>query len=153
MTSIKRAINKKFNNDFFIMIHMRRRCQSILTLVVIFSAVFLICLVFLTKPETMRWSWSMAILAPAGLAEETLDLGWYPPKSTSINNLTTALYGVGGGGGRGVYGFIFNSSHTPAGQYGTYNWCNMPHVRKTEYVKAPAEYELEYVEVVSFAKA
>ncbi|KAI2602506.1 phosphoglycerate mutase-like protein [Hypoxylon sp. NC1633] len=70
------------------------------------------------------------------------DLAWYAPSNTSINNLTAAL------ASRGVYGFIFNSSETPDVQYGTYNWCNMPHVRRSEYVRAPAEYELRYVEVI-----
>jgi len=51
--------------------------------------------------------------------------------------------------GSGVYGFIYNSSDVPAKAYGTYNWCNMPHVRATEYKKAPSEYKLQYVEVVS----
>ncbi|GAD99303.1 Histidine acid phosphatase family protein [Paecilomyces variotii No. 5] len=71
-----------------------------------------------------------------------IDTNWHPPKATSINNLDTVLNSTG------VYGFIFNSSETPAKLYGRYNWCNMPHVRKTEYVKAPKEYELEYVEVI-----
>ncbi|OTB10425.1 hypothetical protein K445DRAFT_70265 [Daldinia sp. EC12] len=70
------------------------------------------------------------------------DLAWYPPSNTSINNLTVALYG------EGVYGFIFNTSNTPDAQYGTYNWCNMPHVRKTEYVRATSEYRLIYVEMI-----
>ncbi|KAI1750429.1 histidine acid phosphatase [Xylaria castorea] len=77
-----------------------------------------------------------------GLAAGVVDLGWYPPRATSINNLTTALHGDG------VYGFIFNSSYTPDREYGTYNWCDMPHVRKTEYVKPEKEFELVYVEVI-----
>ncbi|KAH7310613.1 hypothetical protein B0I35DRAFT_412101 [Stachybotrys elegans] len=31
---------------------------------------------------------------------------------------------------------------------GTYNWCNMPHVRRTEYPRVNASYALEYVEVI-----
>ena len=49
----------------------------------------------------------------------------------------------------GKYGYIYDSSKTPDDKYGVYNWCNMPHVRKTEYVKASDEFELQYVEVVS----
>jgi len=75
----------------------------------------------------------------------TVDIGWYPPSQTSLNNLT------GVASGTGVYGFLFNSSETPNAQYGTYNWCNMPHVRKNEYVVPPKEYELHYVELVSHA--
>ncbi|KAI0401770.1 histidine acid phosphatase [Xylaria palmicola] len=71
-------------------------------------------------------------------------LRWYPPASTPINNLTAALRPGGG-----VYGFIFNSSRNPEGvPYGTYNWCNMPHVRRSEYVRAPGGYALRYVEVI-----
>ncbi|KAI8945680.1 histidine acid phosphatase [Xylaria longipes] len=83
----------------------------------------------------------LGLAAGAG-AGAGVDLGWYPPRATSINNLTTALYG------QGVYGFLFNSSSTPDGQYGSYNWCDMPHVRKTEYARPAREFELVYVEVI-----
>lgn len=75
-------------------------------------------------------------------AAVAIDTNWHPPKSTAVNNLDTVLNSTG------VYGFIFNSSETPAKLYGRYNWCNMPHVRKEEYIQAPKEYELAYVEVV-----
>lgn len=71
-------------------------------------------------------------------------LGWHPPSPSEINNLTATINATG------VYGFVFNSSVTPASlPYGTYNWCNMPHVRPQEYSIPPKEYKLEYVEVVS----
>ncbi|KUI62830.1 Counting factor 60 [Cytospora mali] len=73
-----------------------------------------------------------------------IDLGWYPPSQTVINNLTNVV----SNGTTGVYGFIYNSSYTPDDEYGTYNWCNMPHVRSLEYVKPSEEYELAYVEVI-----
>ena len=69
---------------------------------------------------------------------------WYAPRSTDLNNLTAAL----DASQQGVYGFIFNSSTTPAGQYGTYNWCNMPHVRKQEYRVPDASKKLAYVELI-----
>ncbi|KAL9616048.1 MAG: hypothetical protein Q9160_009049 [Pyrenula sp. 1 TL-2023] len=70
-------------------------------------------------------------------------LSWYPPGNTSVNDLSSAI------GSSGVYGFIYNSSTDPPGvKYGTYNWCNMPHVRPQEYLKVPDEYQLEYVEVI-----
>ncbi|CAK7274304.1 hypothetical protein SEPCBS57363_006096 [Sporothrix epigloea] len=71
---------------------------------------------------------------------------WYAPRSTYLNNLTTAL----SPSSKGVYGFLFNESTTPEGSYGVYNWCNMPHVRKTEYVVPPADKhrKLVYVELV-----
>jgi hypothetical protein len=72
-----------------------------------------------------------------------IDTAWHKPNATRINNLDKVL------SGDGVYGFIFNSSHTPDREYGQYNWCNMPHVRRSEYRKAPDEYELQYIEVVS----
>ncbi|KAI1406785.1 phosphoglycerate mutase-like protein [Hypoxylon sp. FL1857] len=88
-------------------------------------------------------SWtSILISIGATVIAQEVDLRWYPPSNTSINNLTTALRG------QGVYGFIFNTSETPGAQYGTYNWCNMPHVRKSEYIKPAIEYELKYVEVI-----
>ena len=79
----------------------------------------------------------------AQLSSNATDLSWHPPNSTQVNNLSSLINGTG------VYGFIFNSSTDPAGTpYGTYNWCNMPHVRPQEYPKADSSYKLEYVEVV-----
>ncbi|KAH7021421.1 histidine phosphatase superfamily [Microdochium trichocladiopsis] len=88
----------------------------------------------------------LASPAAAAAAAQTVDLNWYPPSSSQINNLTAALDPA-----NAAYGFIFNSSQTPAGvDYSTYNWCNMPHARKTEYVVPPkGQYVLKYVEVVS----
>src|SRR5271170_4556122 len=75
--------------------------------------------------------------------QSSIDLSWDPPNSTSINDLATVINGTG------VFGFIFNTSITLASvSYSTYNWCNMPHVRPTEYIKAPEAYKLEYVELV-----
>lgn len=71
----------------------------------------------------------------------TVDLNWHAPNATQVNSLASAINGTG------VYGFIFNSSVT-MGDYGNYNWCNMPHVRPQEYQRAPKGYELEYVELV-----
>ncbi|EOO00330.1 putative histidine acid phosphatase family protein [Phaeoacremonium minimum UCRPA7] len=73
---------------------------------------------------------------------QSVDLGWYAPASTLINNLTNVVTA------EGVYGFIYDTSDTPASEYGTYNWCNMPHVRKTEYVTPSSDYELAYVELI-----
>ncbi|KAI0867872.1 histidine acid phosphatase [Hypoxylon argillaceum] len=88
------------------------------------------------------WLPAAAMGSVAAAAAGGVDLGWYPPRHTSVNDLATALRGTG------VYGFIFNSSHTPDAEYGTYNWCNMPHVRRTEYVRPAGGYELRYVEVI-----
>ena len=71
-----------------------------------------------------------------------VDIRWYPPKGTSVNNITEVNLNDG------VWGFIYDRSTVPDDQYGTYNWCNMPHVRATEYQKPADEYKLKYVEVV-----
>ncbi|OTA51958.1 phosphoglycerate mutase-like protein [Hypoxylon sp. EC38] len=87
------------------------------------------------------WASHLFSIGTTAVAQK-IDLGWYPPSNTSINNLTTALQD------QGVYGFIFNTLETPNDRYGTYNWCNMPHVRRSEYIRPAAEYELKYVELV-----
>lgn len=80
--------------------------------------------------------------APANNSQ--IDLSWHAPNATHVNDLKSVINGTG------IYGFIFNSSVTPATSgYNTYNWCNMPHVRRQEYVVPPSEFKLEYVEVVS----
>lgn len=84
---------------------------------------------------------SAPFLTPSGA--EDVDVRWHAPSEREVNNLDSAL------SSEGTYGFIFDSSETPDGEYGSYNYCNMPHVRKTEYVKADSEYELQYVELVS----
>lgn len=103
--------------------------------------------------------------AAAAAADMGVDLNWHPPAATQVNNLTSALQGSG------TYGFIFNSSQTPDARYGQYNWCNMPHARRAEYLHGggmtlvpqqpkddgqsppplrvrPEDYELRYVEVI-----
>jgi hypothetical protein len=85
-----------------------------------------------------------ASLAQHGNAA-TIDLSWYAPNATSINNLTQVM------AGSGFFGWTYNNSQVPADEYGIYNWCNMPHVRKTEYKVPSPEYKLQYVEVVSYA--
>ncbi|KAK0639211.1 histidine phosphatase superfamily [Cercophora newfieldiana] len=71
------------------------------------------------------------------------DLRWYPPAQSWINNLSAVV------NNEGIHGFIYNSSDTPANLYGIYNWCNMPHVRPTEYTKPDSnKYQLVYVELI-----
>jgi hypothetical protein len=72
----------------------------------------------------------------------TVDLKWHAPKKSWINDLGQVLKGTG------TNGFVFNSSQLPNGTpYGTYNWCNMPHVRTEEYPRTTEAFELVYVEV------
>jgi hypothetical protein len=98
-----------------------------------------------SNPGTGFMAAVAASLAHYGKAASTVDLSWHAPNATDINDLTQVT------GGEGVYGFIYNSSNAPADEYGVYNWCNMPHVRSTEYKKPSSEYKLQYVEVVSFS--
>lgn len=76
-----------------------------------------------------------------------VDTKWYAPSKNQVNDLDAVPTATG------VYGFIFNSSKTPDSDYGVYNWCNMPHVRRTEYVKPSADYELKYVELASVLRS
>ena len=79
----------------------------------------------------------------ATCASPSVDLSWHPSPIEDVNSLSSVEKNSS------IYGFIFNSSSEPVGvPYGTYNWCNMPHVRSQEYKKAPVAYKLEYVEVV-----
>ncbi|KAK3625192.1 hypothetical protein LTR56_020548 [Elasticomyces elasticus] len=78
--------------------------------------------------------------ATCGAANASVDLAWYPPVKSEVNNLPAVL------NGSGVYGFIFNASQGPLD---TYNWCNMPHTNPTTYPKVnDSSYKLEYVEVI-----
>lgn len=73
---------------------------------------------------------------------QTVDISWHAPNATAINDLAQVI------AGSGVHGFIYNSSSMSDSAYGNYNWCNMPHVRATEYKKPASEFVLQYVEVV-----
>ncbi|KAK6202082.1 hypothetical protein LQW54_009040 [Pestalotiopsis sp. IQ-011] len=84
----------------------------------------------------------LAIVLGPLAAQAAVDLGWHAPAETDINNITTIF------NAQGVYGFIFNSSDTVDEPYGTYNWCNMPHARRTEYPKPSSDFSLKYVEVI-----
>ncbi|GJD02159.1 histidine acid phosphatase [Colletotrichum higginsianum] len=77
----------------------------------------------------------------AANATGDIDLSWHAPAQTEVNNLTAVI------NSKGVWGFIYDTSETPDDKYGQYNWCNMPHVRKTEYLQPSDEYELKYVEL------
>jgi hypothetical protein len=112
-----------------------------------FSALFLLCTTH-TLSQSFNWDINMRNIIPAvfgsvAVAQNvTVDLKWHAPKKSWINDLGQVLNATG------TNGFVFNSSQLPAGtKYGTYNWCNMPHVRPQEYPKASEDFELIYVEV------
>jgi hypothetical protein len=103
----------------------------------------------LLEPAAMHPSiQALAFLLPITVVQSLeVDLKWYAPKKTWINDLSQVLNGTD------THGFVFNSSVLPTGTpYSSYNWCNMPHIRATEYPKAKAGFKLEYVEVVSYLK-
>jgi 2-phosphoxylose phosphatase len=116
-------------------------------LLLLFS-LFVVFALFLQRPAMLSQSQDffsaalLLLLPPSLAAAQAVNLTWFAPTQTSYNNLTAAL------GSEGVYGFIFNTSDTPDSQYGTYNWCNMPHVRSAEYVKPADGFQLRYVELV-----
>lgn len=86
----------------------------------------------------------MATWASASTSNNTkaVDTSWHPPKKSWVNDLDQVMNSTG------THGFVFSGSQLPAGvPYGTYNWCNMPHVRREEYKKAGDGFELIYVEV------
>lgn len=106
----------------------------------IYSIAMLITIAML--PKMLSPLLGLSLLAELRVAT-AVDLSWFPPKNNSVDSLTSAINGTG------TYGFIFNSSQTPSSlPYFTYNWCNMPHVRRQEYVKPSSEYSLKYVEVI-----
>jgi hypothetical protein len=118
------------------------------SLIAVFSILLASLWIIFEETIAMRVITGLTALAGASTASAAaiapVDLAWYPPNATAINNLDSVLKSSG------VYGFVYNSSTNPKNvPYGTYNWCNMPHVRKTEYVKPSKEYKLKYVEIVS----
>ncbi|KXJ87095.1 histidine phosphatase superfamily [Microdochium bolleyi] len=134
----------------------------VLTIVSIYLLLLLLLLLVVGKPAAIMplqpamaaaaallATTAAAAAAATGAANTTtgaaqVDLNWYPPSSSQVNNLTTALTTP-----HGVYGFVFNTSQTtPGAAYGTYNWCNMPHARAREYPAAKGGYKLKYVEVM-----
>lgn len=64
----------------------------------------------------------------------------YAPTETDLTNLDAALSEPAVG--------YYNGSYVAASDYGTYNFCNMPHVRQLEYPAASRDFSLQYVEVL-----
>lgn len=127
--------------------HRRVRSPGGLSLSRLTLASLAVCLCLLIAAAMSSWMYPATLMAlsyvrPAAVSAADVDVGWHAPARTDINNLTKVL------DGEGVYGFIYDTSDTPDDDYGAYNWCNMPHVRRTEYVKPSDEFELQYVELV-----
>jgi hypothetical protein len=120
----------------------RLSCHSLI-LLFIFSNLILIIMAPLTLSHSSAAGLLLGVFQLARPSFGAIDADWYPPSPRAVNNLTEAIEA------KGVYGYIYDTSETPDEKYGTYNWCNMPHVRKREYVPAEKGYELRYVELVS----
>jgi len=118
---------------------------------VVLYALVLICTAF-TLFQLLDWDIDMRSIKPflalvwiTSVASQTstVNLGWHAPKKSWINDLGQIL-----NGSTGTNGFVFTGSQLPVGTpYGTYNWCNMPHVRVQEYPKVSEEFAMVYVEV------
>lgn len=110
------------------------------------AALGVICALFVVYRDQLSMRSTLGLLALATAftrhGAAAIDLGYYPPNATNINNLPHVLNTTG------VYGFIFNNSYPTDVPYGTYDWCNMPHVRKQEYIVPSSEHTLRYVELV-----
>lgn len=119
---------------------------------ILFASLFVLSSVTLTNmwkgnAASLSFFTVAAYLSPSRAQCSTgslpVDLAWYPPNASAVNNITTVINGTG------IYGFQFDAVTPSTMPYHTYNWCNMPHVRRQEYMVPPPEYKLEYVEVVS----
>jgi len=115
-------------------------------LMALYSIVF--CCMAFTLFQALDWVDMRSLITVAlssgfvAAQSAAVDLSWHAPKKSWINDLGRVLNGTG------TNGFVFSGSQLPKGvEYGTYNWCNMPHVRAKEYPRASGEYQLVYVEV------
>jgi hypothetical protein len=119
------------------------------TVAIVFGLSVATCIPLIGAMSSWRFPTALAVfghVAPAVVAQ-AVDIDWYAPAKSDINNLDKVL------SAKGVYGWIYDSSKTPDDKYGTYNWCNMPHVRSKEYVKPKDEFKLQFVEVVSLIES
>ena len=117
--------------------------------IIIVTGLILVCWVLAIELPTMRSQPGgslMALVAASSVnvskAASLVDINWHAPNSTVINDLSQVM------AGSGVFGFVYNSSTVAKESYETDNWCNMPHVRSSEYNQPSSEFELQYVEVV-----
>ncbi|CRK43257.1 hypothetical protein BN1723_005578 [Verticillium longisporum] len=127
---------------------MRSASLSSLTRLTLLCLGILLIGTYTTQHIMALWSKTGPILGALAVVGSTvsaqsIDVSWHAPAKSQVNaNFTEVL------NGEGKWGFIYDTSETPIDKYGTYNWCNMPHVRKTEYVKPSDDFELKYVELI-----
>jgi hypothetical protein len=60
-------------------------------------------------PALISFASAVSVATNATVSNTTLDLSWHAPPSTKVSDLKSVINGTD------VYGFIFNSSKTPAG--------------------------------------
>jgi hypothetical protein len=60
-------------------------------------------------PALFSFASGVSVATNANASNTTLDLSWHAPPSTKVSDLKSVINGTD------VYGFIFNSSKTPAG--------------------------------------
>lgn len=91
----------------------------------------------------MKLVLSIALTACLASALEARIPTHYPPVSNQFSDLDLVF-----NEDLETNGGIYNGSYVPKEEYGVYNFCNMPHVRKEEYLVPESGFELQYVEVI-----
>ncbi|SGZ57183.1 CIC11C00000000788 [Sungouiella intermedia] len=87
--------------------------------------------------------WASLYLVAVALAGEARVPTHYPPIVNEITNLTDVFNDE-----LDTNGGHYNGSYVSPEAYGEYNFCNMPHVRKLEYLVPESGFKLQYVEVI-----
>jgi hypothetical protein len=91
---------------------------TLISLLLLFNPTMLSTTSLILSPLHRLLSLPSALTATTNPAP--IDLNWYPPNATLINDLRAVITGTG------VYGFVFNNSDpdAPPGNtyYGSYNW-------------------------------
>lgn len=87
--------------------------------------------------------WPSFYLLAVALANNQRIPTHYAPAENEITNLTAVFDDKSDTNGGYYYG-----SYVSPESYGQYNYCNMPHVRKLEYLVPESGFKLQYVEVI-----
>lgn len=85
----------------------------------------------------------MRLFGPVSLALSARYPTHYAPSDLIVGDLDQVF-----NASTETQGGIYNGSYVSPDAYGTYNFCNMPHVRASEYLVPLPDYELQYVEVI-----
>lgn len=113
------------------------------TAFVLFSSISDVPMQLRRHAPTFALALSRVALGQSSSLADQIDAQWHKPANYWDTDLDKTV------DAEGTYNFIFNSSSDPQGvKYGDYNYCNMPHVRRSEYKIPDREYKLEFVEVI-----